>query len=72
MFIRFWHFRILRLLLISKQKVRGNCGVRGFREGSDDIRKRGEMSVLHYLPDIPAYPLRREGSLRNRQEQKAP
>jgi len=43
----------------------------GFREGSDHIRKRGEMSLLHNLPDVPAYPLQRVGSLRDRQEQKA-
>jgi hypothetical protein len=43
----------------------------GFREGFDHIRKCGEMSLLHNLPDVQAYQLQRVGSLRNRQEQKA-
>ena len=43
----------------------------GFREGSDYIRKRDEMSLLRSLPDVQAYPLQRAGPLRNRQEQKA-
>jgi hypothetical protein len=45
--------------------------VRDFREGSDDSRKRGEMSLLHNVPDVQAYTVQRVGSLRNRQEQKA-
>ena len=43
----------------------------GFRESSDYIRKRGEMSLLHNLPDVQAYPVQRVDPLRNRQEQKA-
>jgi hypothetical protein len=47
---------------VSEEEVGRYCVRRppdegGFREGSDYIKKRGEMSLLHNLPDVQAYPV---------------